>query len=152
MKTEQEIEQEILNQVAHLRWAASQGCRVPIADVEELPTRNLHSREIQYAFSHGGYDEDANRRPPTSGGNDTFSRPSKTDRFDLYGHVKVLYEAYPQGSDFYSSKAWKDFYLKVREYFKQRNTPENIARCIAEEKAYKEKTDRIKKEIENGVF
>jgi hypothetical protein len=37
MKTEQEIEQEILNQVAHLRWAASQGFTVPIVDVEELP-------------------------------------------------------------------------------------------------------------------
>jgi hypothetical protein len=45
MKTEHEIEQEILNQVAHLRWAASQGYRVPICDIEELPT-NPNNRTV----------------------------------------------------------------------------------------------------------
>jgi hypothetical protein len=47
MKTEQELESEILAQVRHLRWAASQGYTVPITDEEPIVTK---ARPIYYCW------------------------------------------------------------------------------------------------------
>lgn len=54
MKSDEELEREIMNQVAHLRWAESQGVKIPISDIEDLPIVN------NFAMPCGKDDYDSN--------------------------------------------------------------------------------------------
>jgi hypothetical protein len=141
VKTELEIEEEILNQVAHLRWAASQGIGIPISDTEDIPFALQHSSQAYWSLNNG-FDYDLQRRPsPCMIWTYEKRNPSESDRFLLYGHIEMLFYNFPTGRRRISSEVWDRFYEIERQYFFVRNqSQENAILFSIREQEFKKTT------------
>lgn len=142
MKTESELEQEILNQAAHLRRAASQGINIPVSDVEDVPFSLQHSKQAYWSLN-SGFDYDLQQRPSPALINiaDIKTNPSESDRFLLYGHIEMLFCNFPTGRRRVSREVWNRFYEVEKRYFTVRNqSQENAVLFSHREREFKKIT------------